>query len=105
MVLLNFGYTHCPDVCPIALAQLAGARRELGSLADQTQIVFVTTDPARDKPSRLAEFLPNFDPTIIGLTGSAQALRPVWKAYNVRVDPGGPGLPTPSARPRRWKCA
>lgn len=97
VVLLNFGYTHCPDVCPIALAQLANARRNLGGLADQVQIVFVTTDPARDKPAQLGEFLPNFDPTIIGLTGSAQALRPVWNAYNVRVDPGGPASPTPSA--------
>ena len=98
VVLLNFGYTNCPDVCPIALAQLTGARRELGPLADQVQIVFVTTDPARDKPQRLAEYLPNFDKTILGLTGPYQALRPVWQAYNVRVDPGGPGSPTPSAQ-------
>ncbi len=96
-VLLNFGYTNCPDVCPIALAQLASARRAVADQADHVQIVFVTTDPARDKPQRLAEYLPTFDKTIIGLTGPYQALRPVWQAYKVRVDPGGPGSPTPSA--------
>ncbi len=97
VVLLNFGYTNCPDVCPIALAQLASARRAVADQADQVQIVFVTTDPARDKPPRLAEYLPAFDKTIIGLTGPYQALRPVWQAYKVRVDPGGPGSPTPPA--------
>lgn len=97
VVLLNFGYTHCPDVCPIALAQLSNARRILGPLAEDVQIVFVTTDPARDKPQRLAEYLPMFDKTIMGLTGPSQALRPVWRAYNIHVDPGGPGAPTPAA--------
>jgi protein SCO1/2 len=95
VVLLNFGYTHCPDVCPIALAELAQTRKELGAQADNVQVVFVTTDPVRDKPQRLAEYLAAFDPTILGLTGPYQALASVWKAYNIRVDPGGPDAPTP----------
>jgi protein SCO1 len=101
VVLLNFGYTHCPDVCPIALAELAQARKELGANADKVQIVFVTTDPIRDKPQRLTDYLGAFDKTMLGLTGPTQALRSVWKAYNVRVDPGGPEAPTPS--PEEWE--
>ncbi len=97
VVLLNFGYTNCPDVCPIALAQLAQVRRDLGAQAAQVEVVFVTTDPVRDKPQRLTDYLQAFDPQFIGLTGPTQALRQVWAAYHVQVDPGGPDAPTPSA--------
>lgn len=96
IVLLNFGYTHCPDVCPIALAELARVRQELGTQASRVQVVFVTTDPVRDKPNRLKEYLSAFDATFVGLTGPHQALSKVWADYKVRVDPGGPDAPTPS---------
>lgn len=98
LLLLNFGYTHCPDVCPIALAQLAQVRQTLGADADRVQVVFVTTDPARDKPARLKEFLAAFDPTFIGLTGPEQALRQVWQDYGIRVS--APGSTTASGAPK-----
>ena len=88
-LLLNFGYTNCPDVCPIALAQLAQVRQKLGPDAARVQVVFVTTDPARDRPPRLKEFLANFDPTFVGLTGPDQALRQVWQDYGIRVSAAG----------------
>ena len=96
VVLLNFGYTNCPDVCPIALAELARVKQALGPQASRVQVVFVTVDPVRDKPARLKEFLGAFDPTFIGLTGPYQALSKVWDDYKVRVDPGGPDAPTPA---------
>lgn len=103
VVLLNFGYTHCPDVCPIALAELAKVKQTLGAQASRVQVVFVTVDPVRDKPARLKEFLGAFDPTFIGLTGPYQALSKVWADYQVRVDPGGPEAPTPAPDERDTK--
>jgi protein SCO1/2 len=71
---LYFGYTHCPDVCPTAMADVAAALRALpAGLRDSVQVVFVTTDPKRDKPATLAAWLANFDPDLrtkfVGLTG------------------------------------
>lgn len=103
VVLLNFGYTNCPDVCPIALAELAKVKQTLGPQASRVQVVFVTVDPVRDKPARLKEYLGAFDPTFIGLTGPYQALSPVWEDYKVRVDPGGPEEPTPAPDERDTK--
>lgn len=103
VVLLNFGYTYCPDVCPIALVELAQVRKALGSQASRVQVVFVTTDPVRDRPARLKEYLGAFDPTFLGLTGPYQALSKVWADYNVRVDPGGPEAPTPLPSERDTK--
>ena len=103
VVLLNFGYTNCPDVCPIALAELARVKQALGPQASQVQVVFVTVDPVRDKPARLREFLGAFDPTFIGLTGPYQALSKVWDDYKVRVDPGGPDASTPAPDERDTK--
>jgi protein SCO1/2 len=77
--LLFFGYTHCPDVCPTTMADIAVALRDVGpDLAKQVQVVFVTTDPKRDSTARLAQWLGQFDadlPTrFVGLTGSQQVL-------------------------------
>lgn len=100
VVLLNFGYTHCPDVCPATLSDLAKARQLLGADASQVEVVFVTVDPQRDTPERLKSYLAAFDPTFIGVTGAATAMRPVWKAYTIRADifatpvAGGQALPS-----------
>jgi protein SCO1/2 len=70
LTLLFFGYTHCPDVCPVHMANIAAVMRELPpSVAARMKVVFVTTDPARDTPERLREWLDNFDPSFVGLTG------------------------------------
>jgi len=70
LVALYFGYTYCPDVCPTTLAELAAAMHDLGAEAKQVQVVFVSVDPDRDTPARLAEYVANFDPSFIGITGT-----------------------------------
>lgn len=69
-VVIYFGYTHCPDVCPTTLAELAQSLRELGAQADQVQVLFITIDPARDTQALLQGYAPAFDPRFIGLTGT-----------------------------------
>ena len=85
LVLLYFGYTFCPDVCPSDLLTLK-AMLELHP--GELQVVFVTLDPERDTPAQLAAYLPSFDPRIVGLTGTAQEVRTVaqrYKAYYAKV--------------------
>jgi len=83
ILLIFFGYTHCPDVCPITLAEFKQIKAMLGDKADQVRFVFVTVDPERDTPETINTFLQNFDPTFIGLTSDRATLEPVWKAYGV----------------------
>jgi protein SCO1 len=83
VVVLFFGYTHCPDVCPTTMARLAQARRLLGSDADRVQVVFVTLDPERDTPQLLARYVPAFDPTFVGLTGSSPQIEAVAREFKV----------------------
>lgn len=70
LVLLYFGYTYCPDVCPATLVELAKARAELGEGGDDVQVLMVSLDPLRDTPEQLAGYMAHFDPTFLGLTGS-----------------------------------
>ena len=71
VTLLYFGYTHCPDECPTAMADIASALRKLpASVADQVAVVFVTTDPWRDSRARLRRWLDRFSATFVGLTGT-----------------------------------
>jgi protein SCO1/2 len=84
-VLLYFGYTFCPDVCPTDLATLKGL---LDVYGDRLQIVFVTLDPERDTPAQLAAYLPHFDRRIVGLTGTPAEVRVVadrYKAYYAKA--------------------
>ncbi|UMY20000.1 SCO family protein [Methylobacterium organophilum] len=81
--IVYFGYTGCPDVCPTDLMEIARALTLLGDAAEAIQPVFVTLDPARDTPAHLAEYLPSFHPRLIGLTGSAAAIRQAAEAYKV----------------------
>jgi len=83
VVLLSFGYSSCTAVCPITLATLAQARRQLGPAATAVQVVYVTVDPERDVPARLQSFLHAFDATFIGGTGTAEQLAAVRKEYGV----------------------
>jgi len=108
-VALFFGYTHCPDVCPTTLADLAQAMKILDKDAERVQVLFITVDPERDKPEMMAQYVPAFHPSFLGLYGDAQATaqaakafyvgyekRPTSSGYNVDhsvgtflVDPGG----------------
>jgi protein SCO1 len=83
IVLIFFGYTHCPDVCPITLSEFKKIKTMLGDQADQVRFVYITVDPERDTVEQINSFLQNFDPTFIGLTNDRTSLEPVWKAYGV----------------------
>lgn len=81
VVLLYFGYTHCPDVCPLTLAQLHVVMQRLGPLADGARILFVSVDPARDTPAVMHAYVNAFDPRAIGLTGDPRATEALSKRY------------------------
>jgi protein SCO1/2 len=83
LVIVFFGFSHCPDICSPTLAKLAGLRKALGPEADRVQVVFVTVDPARDTVEQLAGFLPKFDPTFVGLTGSPEEIADAAREYKV----------------------
>ena len=72
VVVLFFGYTHCPDVCPTTMVELKNTMKLLGDKSDEVQVLFVTVDPARDTQQVLAQFVPSFDKRFIGLWGSLQ---------------------------------
>ncbi len=86
LVVLGFGFTSCPDVCPTTLAVLASARRKLGAAAADVQVVYVTVDPQRDDAGRMKSYLATFDPTFIGGTGTAEQLAAVRKDYGILAD-------------------
>ena len=83
VVLVFFGYTQCPDVCPTTMVELAGVMKELGPLADQLQVLFITVDPERDTQQLLAEYVPAFDARFLGLRGDAAATAKVAKEFKV----------------------
>ena len=83
VVVLFFGYTHCPEVCPTTLADLAQAMRLLGKDAARVQVLFITLDPERDTPELLAKFVPSFNPSFLGLYGDAQATAQAAQAFGV----------------------
>lgn len=84
IVLLFFGYTSCPDVCPATMAELRQALSELKQPeAARVKVVFVTVDPERDTPERVQEYVSRFDPAFIGLGGAPEELEKVWAKYGV----------------------
>jgi len=82
-LLVYFGYTYCPDVCPTELAEIATVLDTLGPLAAAIQPLFITVDPERDSPSVLASYVPQFYERLIGLTGTPEQIAHVAKAYRV----------------------
>ncbi len=91
VVLLFFGYTSCPDVCPTTMANLKLALEKLGEdNTKKVQVVFITVDPKRDTPKRVQEYVNHFNPNFIGMSGTEAELAGVWKNYGVfREDVGG----------------
>lgn len=83
LLVLGFGFSHCPNVCPMTLANLAQVFKNLGPLADNVQVVYMTVDPERDSPERLHEYLEQFNPHFIGVTGPAEQLAGVRQSYGV----------------------
>jgi protein SCO1/2 len=82
-VVVFFGYTQCPDVCPTTLAALADAMKRLGPDADRVQVLFITVDPERDTPQLLAQYVPAFDPRFLGLYGDADATARTAKEFRI----------------------
>jgi protein SCO1/2 len=82
-VVIFFGYTQCPDVCPTTMSDLAAAMQQLGPLADRVQVLFISVDPERDKPEFLAQYVPNFDPRFLGLVGNRAQTDAVIKEFRV----------------------
>lgn len=80
-VLMAFGYTHCPDVCPITLARFKQIKEKLGDTRDQVAFVWISVDGARDTPQRIAEYLTMFDPAFNGLTADSEAVRTIISEY------------------------
>lgn len=82
-MLVFFGFTHCPDVCPTALNDMSAVLAELGPAADKVQPIFVTVDPERDTVEAMSQYVANFDPRIVALTGTPEQISQAAKAYRV----------------------
>ncbi len=82
-MLVFFGFTHCPDICPAELQVIAASLDELGPKAEEVVPIFVTLDPERDTPEVMADYVKNFGSRFVGLTGSAEAIAEASKAYRV----------------------
>lgn len=83
VVVLFFGYTHCPDVCPTTMSDLKQTMKVLGNDADQVQVIFITVDPERDTQEVLAKYVPYFDKRFIGLTGSLEQVAKTMGSYKI----------------------
>ena len=92
--LLFFGYTHCPDICPVHMAAIAAAMRDSGVTTDQLDVVFVSVDPERDTPERIDEWLAHFDRRFLGLHGDLD----VVEAALAELDLPGPVVEGPDPR-------
>jgi protein SCO1 len=82
-VVVFFGYTQCPDVCPTTMAEMASVMQRLGPLADKVQVLFITIDPERDTQQLLSKYVPSFDPRFLGLVGDKNATEKVAKEFKV----------------------
>ena len=82
-VLLYFGYTYCPDACPLTLTDLADMMKLLGPAADDVQVILVSLDPERDTVDHLASYLPHFHPNFLGMTGTVEEVLPVATQFGI----------------------
>ncbi len=87
LMLIYFGYTYCPDVCPTELQTMSEAIDQLGRKGDAVQPIFITVDPARDTPEQLKAYAENFHPRLLALTGSAAQIAEIARAYKVFYQP------------------
>ncbi len=86
VVLMYFGYTHCPDVCPTTLAAIARAKEQLGNDGDRIHALMVTVDPDRDTPTALGDYMTHFDPAFLGVYGDEQATRQAAVLYGIHIE-------------------
>jgi len=95
LVLVFFGYTQCPDVCPTTMTEVASALQQLGPRANEVQVLFITIDPERDTQELLRQYVPAFSPTFLGLRGDAAQTAAVAKEFRVfyqKVEGSKPGV-------------
>jgi len=85
VVLVSWGYTNCPDICPITLANLKEIMDILGKDANNVQVLFITVDPERDVPERMGKYVPFFHKDFIGLTGTQEEIEQIAKEYAVTI--------------------
>ena len=83
VVIVEFGFSSCPTICPVTMAKLSQVWKTLGPQAEQVQTLFISVDPARDTPERLRQFVTHFHPSFIGLTGTEPELAKVRESYGV----------------------
>src|SRR5688500_224881 len=83
VIALAFGFTHCPRICPVTMANLSRVFQKLGPAASDVQVVFVSVDPERDTPQRMREYLSFFNPTFVGATGTPQQLEAVRRDFGI----------------------
>lgn len=89
VMLVFFGFTHCPDICPVTIATLSNVMDSLGADGDKVAPIFITVDPARDTPAVMKNYLANFNPRIVGLTGTPEEIKTAadaYKAYYAQSD-------------------
>lgn len=95
VVALFFGFTHCPDICPTTMADLAAAMKLMGKNSDHVQVLFVTVDPERDTQAVLSEFVPSFDSRFVGLTGTTEEIERTAQTFKIfyakQQEPGQSG--------------
>lgn len=91
-LLFYFGYTYCPDACPLTLADLADMMKRLGPAADEVQVIFISLDPERDTVKQLASYLPHFHPTFLGMTGTNEEVLQVATQFGIFYEKRGEGL-------------
>lgn len=82
-IILFFGYTNCPDICPLAMRKISDSLNSLGSAKGHFAVIFITVDPLRDTPERLADWTARYYPDAIALTGDIEELKRVWTSYGV----------------------
>ncbi|KRP07924.1 MAG: hypothetical protein ABS29_06655 [Methylophilales bacterium BACL14 MAG-120920-bin58] len=91
VVAIFFGFTHCPDICPTSMQELKFIKESLGKQSDKLQVIFITLDPERDNQSLLNSYVPSFDKSFIGLTGSQEDINRVasqYKIFHMKVGEG-----------------
>lgn len=86
VILLNFGYTHCPDICPATMFNMKRIMNQLGDDRTNVQVLFITLDPARDTPQRLQSYVEYFNSGFVGLTGTAEEIQHVADRYGMRFE-------------------
>jgi len=83
IVLIYFGYTFCPDICPATLGNVTAALKKIGSKADDVQLIMISVDPGRDTPEKLAKYVAHFHPSFVGITGTKEEVDTVTSLYGI----------------------